>query len=115
MQRALEDSDYFTRVDVQPQREVAQDYVVPVYVELESRKRHKYTAGLGFGTDTGARGLIGWEHRRINRLGHRMNTELRVSEIRQSLTSNYSMPLANPRSDAKLIANTLPVALTIFP
>mgnify|MGYP005750605609 CR=1 FL=1 len=99
LQRALEDSDYFARVDVVPQREQATDHVVPVQVELEPRKRHKYTAGLGFGTDTGARGLLGWEHRRINRYGHRMNAEIRVSEIRSALTSNYSLPLANPRSD----------------
>lgn len=99
LQRALEDSDYFARVDVVPQRDQARDHAVPVQVELEPRKRHKYTAGLGFGTDTGARGLLGWEHRRINRRGHRMNAEIRVSEIRQALSSNYSLPLANPRSD----------------
>lgn len=99
LQRALEDSDYFARVDVVPQRERAVDHAVPVQVELEPRKRHKYIAGLGFGTDTGARALLGWEHRRINRYGHRMNAEIRVSEIRSALTSNYSLPLANPRSD----------------
>lgn len=99
LQRALEDSGYFDKVDVQSQREQAQDYQVPVQVALEPRKRHQYTAGLGFGTDTGARGLLGWEHRRINKAGHRMKTEIRVSEIIQSLTATYSMPLTNPRSD----------------
>lgn len=99
LQRALEDSNYFEKVDVQSQRDQAQDGQIPVVVTLEPRKRHLYTAGLGFGTDTGARGLLGWEHRRINRLGHRMKTEIKVSEIRQSLTANYSIPLADPRSD----------------
>lgn len=99
LQRALEDSDYFARVEVLPQREQVQDNVVPVKVALEARKRHKYTAGLGFGTDTGARGLLGWEHRRINRHGHRLKADLRLSEIRQDLTANYSLPLAEPRTD----------------
>lgn len=99
LQRALEDSDYFARVEVLPQRAQAQDDVVPVKVELEPRKRHKYTAGLGYGTDTGARGLLGWEHRRINRYGHRLKADLRLSEIRQDLTANYSLPLADPRTD----------------
>lgn len=99
LQRTLEDSGYFDKVDVQSQRDQAQEHAVPVQVVLESRKRHLYTAGLGFGTDTGARGLLGWEHRRINRFGHRMKTEIRVSQIRQSLTANYSVPLDNPRSD----------------
>lgn len=99
LQRALEDSGYFDKVDVQSQRDQTQEHAVPVQVDLESRKRHRYTAGLGFGTDTGVRGLLGWEHRRINRFGHRMKTEIRVSQIRQSLTANYSVPLDNPRSD----------------
>ncbi|MFA7388232.1 MAG: autotransporter assembly complex family protein [Thiohalobacteraceae bacterium] len=99
LQRALEDSGYFERVDVRPMRDQAQDRRVPVQVGLEPRKRHEYRAGLGFGTDTGARALLGWEHRRINRRGHRMDAEVRVSEIYQSLISRYSIPLADPRSD----------------
>ncbi len=99
MQRALENSGYFAQVDVAPQREQAQDRAVPVQVGLTPRLRHEYSAGVGYGTDTGARGLLGWEHRRINRRGHRMNAEIRASEIRQSLSTNYSIPLADPRSD----------------
>lgn len=99
LQRALEDSDYFARVEVLPQRERAQDNSVPVKVALEARKRHKYTAGVGFGTDTGARAVLGWEHRRINRRGHRLKTDLRLSQIRQDLTASYSLPLADPRTD----------------
>ena len=99
LQRALEDSNYFERVDVQPQREQAEDHRVPVHVEFEPRKRHEYRAGVGFGTDTGARALLGWEHRRINRRGHRMDAEIRVSEIYSSLASRYSIPLADPRND----------------
>lgn len=99
VQRALENSSYFAQVDVAPQREQAQDQAVPVHVGLTPRPRHEYTAGVGYGTDTGARGLLGWQHRRINRRGHRMNAEIRASEIRQSVSTNYSIPLANPRSD----------------
>ncbi len=99
LQRALEDSDYFEQVDVEASREQAVGNAVPINVELTARKRHKYTAGLGFGTDTGARGLLGWEHRRINRFGHRMKAEIRASQIGQDLTLNYSLPLKNPRTD----------------
>ena len=99
LQRALEDSGYFEQVDVRPMRDQARDQRVPVHVGLEPRKRHEYRAGVGFGTDTGARVLLGWEHRRINRRGHRMDAEIRVSEIYQSLISRYSIPLADPRSD----------------
>lgn len=99
LQRALEDSDYFAKVDVMPLRDQAQAAQVPVQIDLESQKRHKYSVGLGFGTDTGARGLLGWENRRVNRYGHRMGVDLRGSEIGSSLKANYSLPLANPRTD----------------
>jgi translocation and assembly module TamA len=99
LQRALEDSDYFAQVEVVPLSEQAQGAVVPVQVDLETHKRNKYSAGLGFGTDTGLRGLLGWENRRLNRHGHRMGASLRGSEIGSELRVNYSLPLANPRSD----------------
>ncbi|MDH3526056.1 MAG: autotransporter assembly complex protein TamA [Gammaproteobacteria bacterium] len=99
LQRALEDSDYFARVEVVSMRDQAQDAVIPVQVDLEAHKRNKYSAGLGFGTDTGLRGLLGWENRRVNRHGHRMGASLRGSEIGSELEAHYSLPLANPRSD----------------
>ncbi len=99
LQRALEDSDYFAQVEVVPLSEKAQDAVVPVQVDLETHKRNKYSIGLGFGTDTGMRGLLGWENRRINRHGHRMWVNLRGSEIGSELEASYSLPLTNPRSD----------------
>ena len=99
LQRALEDSDYFAQVEVVPLREQAQGELIPVQVDLETHKRNKYTAGLGFGTDTGLRGLLGWENRRINRHGHRMGVNLRGSEIGSELEANYSLPLTDPRSD----------------
>ena len=99
LQRALEDSGYFAQVDVAPRPEQARDREVPIHITLTPRLRHLYTAGLGFGTDTGARGLLGWEHRRINRRGHRMRAELRASEIIQSVSTTYSLPLAKPRTD----------------
>ena len=99
LQRALEISGYFAQVDVVAQREQARDREVPVHVTLTPRLRHEYSAGLGFGTDTGARGLLGWEHRRINSRGHRMNAKIRVSEIENDVSMNYSIPLADPRND----------------
>ncbi|BAZ94117.1 outer membrane protein assembly factor [Thiohalobacter sp. COW1] len=99
LQRALLDSDYFESVSVVDQREAAQDYAIPIEVRLEPRKRHRYTAGIGFGTDTGVRGKLGWEVRRINSRGHTLSSELRASEIRQGAHVEYGIPVRNPRTD----------------
>ena len=100
LQRALEDSDYFARVQVQPERGQAEGRRIPVRVELAPRRPNKYTAGIGYGTDTGARFRLGWENRRLNRSGHQMGAEYRVSEIRESVTGRYRIPLIErPQSD----------------
>ncbi len=99
LSRALEDSDYFASVEVRAEPERAVNRAVPVRVELVPRPRHRYSAGVGFGTDTGARIQLGWEHRRINRAGHRMAAGLRLSQIGQEANLAYTIPLRNPRTD----------------
>ncbi len=99
LQNTLNDSDYFESVEVTPLTEEAEEREVPVQVKLVPRKRNKYTVGLGYGTDTGLRGSLGWEIRRVTRTGHRFKSELRLSEIRTGITGEYTVPLTNPRTD----------------
>jgi len=99
LQNSLNNSDYFEHLEVSPLPEDTESREVPVEVKLSPRKRHKYTSGFGYGTDTGFRGSLGWENRRVNRRGHRFKSELRLSEIRSGITAEYSMPLKNPLTD----------------
>lgn len=98
-QNALTDSDYFSTVEVTPGRDADAPMTVPVEVQAELRERTKYTMGLGYGTDTGARATAGVERRRVNRYGHRWRADLKISEIGDSLTTRYSIPMKNPRTD----------------
>lgn len=99
LQVALFDSDYFSSVEINPRRDEVVDDEVPVEVRLLPRPRHLYTAGAGFGTDSGPRLRLGWENRRINDRGHRMNADYRISAIRESLGARYRIPVRNPRTD----------------
>lgn len=96
LQSNLIDSNYFQNVEVQPRRDLARDRRVPVDVALSLRQKSLYTAGVGYGTDTGARGKLAWENRRINERGHWLRTELQLSEIRESLVGRYSIPIRDP-------------------
>ena len=87
-------SDYFATADVSVDRTRAdKDLQLPVNITLTPRKPNKYTAGIGYGTDTGVRGSLGWERRYFNRYGHRFSSKLELSEIRQSMTNRYTIPL----------------------
>lgn len=99
VQNAFRDSDYFQRVEVQPQRELAKNGIIPVVVTLEPKPSNKYSFGLGYGTDSGARGSIDVERRRLNSRGHRLDGELEISQISASLIGRYRIPIGDPRTD----------------
>ncbi len=99
LQQALNNSDYFQSVEVAPGALDRDAVEVPIEVTLTRRARHRYDFGIGYGTDTGARASFGWRIPRVNRRGHRFDTELQVSEIGHSLIANYRVPVLNPRTD----------------
>jgi translocation and assembly module TamA len=99
MQRWLVGSGYFSSVDIVPQPEAAVDNRVPVTVNLVPNKLQRYSFGLGFSTNFGIQGSVNWLHRRINQLGHRLGAEVSVSQVRQDISTTYSIPLAKPYTD----------------
>lgn len=99
LQNALSDSDYFAGVEVKTRRDQIKDFEVPVEVTLEPRNKHRYLAGVGYGTDTGIRGTLGWENRHVTDSGHRLRADLRLSEIKSNFIARYRIPTRNPRTD----------------
>lgn len=99
LQQALNDSDYFRTVEVSPAQLQDNSTEIPITVMLTPRKPNRYSFGLGYGTDTGARAKFGWEKPLLNRKGHRVNTEAKVSQIGYSLGAHYRVPVLNPRTD----------------
>ncbi|MFP8967592.1 autotransporter assembly complex protein TamA [Pokkaliibacter sp. CJK22405] len=99
LQSALADSEYFGRIEVQPRWDQAKDGVVPIDVTLEPNKRSRYRFGLGYGTDTGARMRFDQTRRWVNDRGHKFNTSLLLSEVKNDLTLNYIIPGEQPQTD----------------
>jgi translocation and assembly module TamA len=92
LQNALGGTGYFATVEVQPEPERARDLRVPVAVRLRPDERQRWEVGGGYGTDTGPRGTLAVELRRLNRAGHRARAETRVSQIERSVTTRYEIP-----------------------
>jgi len=99
LQESLADSTYFQRVEVVPRRDEAIGVEVPIDVNLLPAKPQKWSAGLGYGTDTGPRATLGLELRHLNDLGHRFTTEGKVSLVEKSFRADYLIPGAYPRTD----------------
>ena len=100
LQLALNDSGYFSHVEVIPQRELAgNDHHVPILVRTIPDAPQHYTIGVGYATDTGPRVTLGAILRRINRAGHRFRADLRFSQIESAIAARYEIPIENVATD----------------
>ena len=100
LQLGLSDSDYFSRVEVQPLwQEADSEYRVPVEIAYEPSLRTHRQTGIGYGTDTGPRLRFDLNRRWVNSRGHRFNSQLQVSEILTSIGGSYIIPGQRPQTD----------------
>ncbi len=97
--QSLADSGYFAEVEVQPLREQAKRYQIPVQIRLYPRKRHFFKIGAGFDTNTGPRVSLGYENRYLNRHGHRLKIKMRYSPVRSQFGGQYQIPWHDPRRE----------------
>lgn len=109
LQFDLTDSEYFKSVNVDALRDRAGDERrVPVRVNADANERSRYVAGLGYGTDTGARITLGFQRRYVNRRGHKLSAEARLSELEDTYQVRYTIPLEDPaRESFQLFAGTM--------
>ncbi|WP_133479819.1 autotransporter assembly complex protein TamA [Cognatilysobacter segetis] len=92
LRESLQRLDYFSAIDVAPLPDKAVDREVPVEVTLTPAKRSVYTAGLSYGSDSGAGVRLGVDRRYLNRRGHKATAQLDFAQRRKTLTLNYRIP-----------------------
>jgi translocation and assembly module TamA len=98
-QFALDDSQYFSTVEVLPEDRDREKLTVPIDITAEPNRRSRYQFGVGYGTDTEVRGTVSWENRLVNRRGHRFRTELRGAALEQSVDARYIVPVGDPATE----------------
>ena len=99
LQKLLSQSGEFQRIEVTPQIDQTTDQQIPVRVLLVPRKPKRYSIGIGYGTDTGARARLGFQRRQITATGHRADFDVFYSQVKTEFTANYYIPLKKPASD----------------
>jgi translocation and assembly module TamA len=96
-QFALDDAQYFSNLEVLPQDADHQAHVVPIDIHADKSRRNRYSFGAGYATDTGVRGTLTWENRRLNSLGHRLSVTVEASQVeRYLLQARYIIPFGDP-------------------
>ena len=103
LQGILYKTNYFGRVVVRGETEKADGLYIPVTIKLDDPEFfNKYTLGLGYATDEGVRGKVGWENRLFNKFGHNVSVELKLAERQAGLDFLYGIPVNDPRFDKVL-------------
>ena len=92
LRRSLVALDYFGLVEILPQPENAKDKVVPVQVNLTPAPRSIYTAGVNYGTRSGAGFSLGVERRYLNTRGHKALAQIDYANKRKTATVQYRVP-----------------------
>lgn len=101
LRESLVKLDYFSGVDIEPHPDQASTVTeadgsasrrVPVTVTLTPAKRSIYTAGLSFGTDSGAGVSFGVERRYLNSRGHKALAQVDWAQQRKTATLQYRVP-----------------------
>ena len=97
LRTSLVSLDYFSRIEIEPRTDeaaIADDGSkrVPVKVTLTPAKRSIYTAGLSYGTDSGAGVRLGLERRYVNKRGHKALAQVDFAQKRKTATVQYRIP-----------------------
>ncbi len=99
-QFVLDDAGYFSDLDVLPGKPDKTRHTVPVHIRANSSRRNVYSIAAGYATDTGARGIVSWQDRRVNEEGDRMSVDLEASQLAEySLQSRYVIPIGDPATE----------------
>ena len=91
-QQALIDLDYFAVVDVAPDTAHKAGGQVPIAISTTPAKRNVYSAGLAYGTDSGAGVQLGFNRRWINRRGHKFTAQIDYAQKLKVASAQYRIP-----------------------
>ncbi len=89
-------SNYYGGTSITPDLDHKKDSRVDIIVDLEKRKRHEYSIGGGYATDTGPRILLGFEDRYIAKNGQYFNVDVSIAETKKEAQAVYTIPLKKP-------------------
>ncbi|WLE99076.1 MAG: autotransporter assembly complex family protein [Candidatus Electrothrix communis] len=102
LQTDLYATGYFSQVFVDPRYpgSNSKEQAIPIEIELKPGKKNRYSFGVGYGTDTGARGNIGWKNRILNRHGHKPEFNIQLAENGSRSNAGYEIPVFDLRYDS---------------
>lgn len=91
LNQRLTDLDYFGFIDIRPEPD-AETGAADVVIGVVPAAQNIYSAGVSFGTDSGAGLRLGWDRRWVNDRGHKFDSRLDLAQRRSALNTAYRVP-----------------------
>ncbi|MDX2322116.1 MAG: autotransporter assembly complex family protein [Moritella sp.] len=93
---ALFNSRYFQSASVVPDMNARKDGQVPMIITVINHPNNTYEVGVGYLSDVGFRGSLGWKKPWINSRGDSVSAHLEYSTVQQEFTFDYDIPIEDP-------------------
>ena len=93
---ALFNSRYFQSASVVPDINGRADGKIPVIITVINHPSNTYEVGVGYLSDVGFRGTLGWTKPWINSRGDSVSAEFEYSTVQQEFTFDYDIPIEDP-------------------
>jgi len=106
-QYRMTDSLYFASVVVETGTPDPETLTVPIDIQTTPTRRQRIRMGVGYATDTGVRGTLGVDWRRLNESGHSASTLLQLSENLNEVSGRYRIPIRDPLNERLLFRGSL--------
>jgi len=85
-------SERFREAVVEPDKETAENFMVPITIRLEPALPKRLRFGIGYGTDTGPRASAHYRDLNISGEGRELSADLVVSERLQAFVADFRLP-----------------------
>lgn len=92
LREALLSTGLFSRAEVTFPTDVNESGAVELTIDLRERAQRSIKAGMSYYTDEGIGAIFGWEHRNYFGSGEKMNVDLSLSLLEQSLKADLNKP-----------------------
>lgn len=91
-QAALQATPYFQSVRVEADLDPERPLLTPVHVHVQEAPKQKISVGAGYGSDSGPRGTLGYQHHNVAGLGLLFASTLQLEREQQTLDASLTLP-----------------------
>lgn len=90
---------YFKNITILPMIDNKKGLMIPLRVAAKNQPKDSFNVGIGYSTDVGVNGSLGWSRPWVNNQGHSIEADFSASSSEQEYSTTYKIPIGDPNYD----------------